>query len=215
VSTITKNRLTRTFGRKTSPPSKKESQPTAEKSTLSSADTVSFSQSAEAKPARKGLMTTAFVAGAAALSLATLLSPIGSEVAAEPAALEHPGSPFEMVRDADGKVVFHLGIGDEVVEPLAPTHKEAPHLTDRAYSKRGQTVCEQALQLGGNCDFEHAASVPTPYGDLIVEQNTDYSLDIYSNDGGHVGLKLESGGVDVKTENGSAYFLNDGSIIYR
>ena len=203
------------FSKRMSPPRRAKGSEPKKSSPKNCPDAVSISQAAASKPVSKGLLATAFFAGAAALSLASALSPTGGAAVAETPVLEQLGSPFELVKDNQGRVVVHLGIGDEVVDPLKATHREHPEVTDQAWLVRGQTVCEQAQQLGGTCDFERAASIPTIHGDMIVEQNSDHSLDIYSNDGGHVSLKLDARGVDVETGNGSGYFHNDGSIIYR
>jgi hypothetical protein len=193
-----------------SPPSHKPAESAGSTEGACPGDQVQLSSTASAKESGNGFLRTALLAGLAAVSVASALAPGVAD-----ACLEHVGAPFEMLRDTDGKVVFYTGIGNEVVEPLAPTHKEVPGAALESLSKRGETVCEQAVRLGGICDNEDAASIPTPYGSLIVEQNSDHSLDIYSNDGGHVGMKREAGGVDVRSENGDAFFHNNGHIDYR
>jgi hypothetical protein len=50
---------------------------------------------------------------------------------------------------------------------------------------------------------------------FCVEQDSEHPLDIYSNDGGHVGMTRDFDGVDVRTENGDAFFYNSAHIDYQ
>lgn len=174
-------------------------------------DAVSMSHAAT----RGALGTAKFltVSGLAALSLASgVVSPAAAHTLCMP---EHcPAAPVEMIRQNDGKVVLYTGIGDEVVDPFAPKHYEAPGARDAAWMQRGRTVCRQALELGGYCHSDTDAVVPSSYGPLRIKQNSPHTLETYSESGGHVRMRVESGGVDVKSEAGNAYFYNNGDLGY-
>lgn len=160
-----------------------------------------------------GSARTLAVSGLAALNLAGMMvSPAAAQTLCMP---EHsPSAPVELIRQNDGKVVLYTGIGDEVVDPHAPKHYEAPGAPDAAWMQRGRTVCQQAQELGGHCNSATDAVVPSVFGPLRVQQSGPDTLDTYSESGGYVRLRVEAGGVDVKSEAGNAFFYNNGDLGY-
>jgi hypothetical protein len=209
--------------RKSAPPSMEKSR----KVSLATLDGVNLTSAAtnETKVERSsGFLKAALLGGMAALSLATAMAPPAAaqalciqapcqvEQLAENWRHEHPGAPVEMLREADGDIVFNVGINDQVVHPDLVDHYTAPGADAASWNQRGETVCKQALDLGGRCDSDDIAYVTTPHGTLIVEQNEAHSIDVYSQNGGHINMKVKSGGVDVKTAEGNAFFYNNGHI---
>jgi hypothetical protein len=177
-------------------------------------------KSAEPKPP-SNLWATAMLGGMAALSLAGCVSSSPALAQAvnqtalpqiEQAAENWEGAPVELVRTANGEVLINLGIDDQVVNPDTGAHYRSAGADDASWSQRGETICKQALDIGGECEGQNIATVTTPHGTLIIEQNESNTIDIYSQDGGHTGINVQAEGIDVHTYRGDTYFANDGSI---
>jgi len=188
-------------------------------------DIVSLSAKARSSEKSSGLGKALLLGGMAALSLAAGTSgPAAAQALCVQAPCEveqifngleeHPGAPVEMIRHSSGEVHLYTGIENQVVHPDSAEHGQVLGSADAAWSRRGKTVCEQALNLGGECEGENIATVPTPYGTIIVEQNQAHSLDVYSQGGGHTRMEVEAGKVDVHTADWNAHFYNDGTIGY-
>jgi hypothetical protein len=125
------------------------------------------------------------------------------------------GAPVEILRTSNGEVVINLGIDNQVVNPDTGAHYQASGADNASWAQRGETICRQALDIGGECEGSNIATVPTPHGTLIIEQNESNSIDVYSQDGGHTGVSVQADGIDVQTYRGEAFFANDGSIRHR
>jgi len=202
------------FGRKSSPPKigkgPQISTPTC--------DDVALSGKAAEPKRSTGLLAVAMLGGLAAVTLAGCTSgaaaPLAPAVqeAVLPELQNFESAPVELMRTADGEVVVNLGIDDQVVNPDTGSHYRLPGVDNASWSQRGETVCQQALDLGGECQADNIALVTTPRGTLIIEQNEANSIDIYSQDGGHTGVSVQAEGVQVQTHRGQAYFANDGSV---
>lgn len=187
------------------------------------AESVTLSERARPLSGKKKIAGVALLAGMAALGLAASFSAASSPAACvvgpcqveEFLSGEQTGAPFQMVRQDDGEVAFHTGVGDRVVYPDLVAHKDSPEATLKAKDQLGESVCKQALDLGGRCDSEDIAYVDTPHGTLIIEQNDPTSVDIFSMDGGHVRMSAEKQGAEVNTNQGTAVFSYDGNITYK
>ena len=191
-------------------------------------DKVQFSATSKvakaAKPKKSsGFLKKAILGGMAALALATALAP---PVSAQALSLQAPtqveqmvenhqnydGAPVEMVRQHNGDVVFNVGINDQVVNPDTGNYYQYPGAMNLARSQAGESVCEQALDLGGSCDGDNIGYVPTPHGTLIVEQNSRTSVDAYSMTGDHTRVESATSGFDAQTQLGNAFFWKNGLI---
>jgi hypothetical protein len=215
---FTSNNSSAVFRKRSSPPSKE----TGPQPSSLACDGVSVSAKAtESKPA-SNLWSTAVLGGMAALSLAgcassgALNAPISEAAVPElqSTAGNWEAAPVELLRAPNGEVVINLGIDNQVVNPDTGAHYQAPGANNASWSQRGETICQQALDIGGECEASNIATVPTPHGTLIIEQNDSNTIDVYSQDGGHTGVSVQAGGVDVQTYRGGTYFANDGSILH-
>lgn len=177
-----------------------------------------------AKPkASSGFLKKAILGGMAALSLATTLAP---PVSAQALCIQAPcqveqmvenfqhydGAPVEMIRQHDGDVVFNVGINDQVVNPDSGAHYRYPGAMNLGSRQAGESVCEQALDLGGSCEGDNIGFVPTPHGTLIVEQNSRTSVDTYSMTGDHTRIESANSGMDAQTLQGNTFFWKSGLI---
>ena len=148
-------------------------------------------------------------------------SPMGPPVSQAPIPqMEVPAetwnsAPVELLRAPNGEVVINLGIDNQVVNPDNGNHYTLPGADNASWAQRGETVCKQALDIGGECEGENIATVTTPHGTLIIEQNDANSIDVYSQDGGHTGVRVQAEGIELQTYQGETYFANDGSVIPR
>lgn len=207
----------RALGKLSSPP-RRDLGPQASTATC---DDVSLSAGAARRKQSSKLWTAAVLGGLAAVSLAgcmtnSALAPAIAESAlpqVQNTSFEY--APVELIRTADGEVVINLSIGDRVVNPDSGTHYQVLGSEEASWDQRGETICKQALDLGGECEADNIATITTPRGTLIIEQNEANSIDVYSQDGGHTGVKVQAGGIEVQTFRGGAYFANDGSVITR
>lgn len=205
--------------RKSSPPSKKMEP----QNSSSTCDDVTLSaKSAEKKP-MSNLWAKAMLGGLAVMSVAGCVNShaLGTAITQtaspeiEKAAEHWDGAPVELIRGANGEVVVNLGIGDQVVNPDRAVHYRAEGAEVASWDQRGETVCKQALDIGGECEGENIATVTTPHGTLIIEQNDANSIDIYSQEGGHTGVRVQAEGIEVQTFKGETFFANDGAILRR
>lgn len=190
----------------------------------STCDDVSVSAQAAESKAPSNIWAAAMLGGMAALSLAGCVSysPVLATTINQSAlpqiektADNFEGAPVEILRTSNGEVVINLGIDNQVVNPDTGAHYQAPDADNASWAQRGETICRQALDIGGECEGSNIATVPTPHGTLIIEQNESNSIDVYSQDGGHTGVSVQADGIDVQTYRGEAFFANDGSIRHR
>ena len=190
---------------------------------VGSRDAVSLSGNASAPKRPSSLWATAVLGGMAALSLAGCVtsSPMGPPISQAPvpqmevSAESWESAPVELLRAPNGEVVINLGIDNQVVNPDNGNHYRLPGADNASWTQRGETVCKQALDIGGECEGENIATVTTPHGTLIIEQNDSNSIDVYSQDGGHTGVRVQAEGIELQTFRGETYFANDGSVIPR
>lgn len=181
-------------------------------------DGVSLSAKAAEKKPSSNLWATALLGGLAVVAVAGCVSSpaLGTAINhTAPPQIEKAGAPVELIRNANGEVVINIGIGDQVVNPDTGEHYKAPGAETASWDQRGETICKQALDIGGECEGENIATVTTPRGTLIIEQNEANSIDIYSQEGGHTGVKVQAEGIEVQTHKGHTYFANDGMILHR
>ena len=207
------------LGKRSSPP-RIDSAPEV---TVASSDDVCLSGKAAEPKRPSSLWATAVLGGMAAVSLAGCVtsSPMGPPVSQAPIPqMEVPAetwnsAPVELLRAPNGEVVINLGIDNQVVNPDNGNHYTLPGADNASWAQRGETVCKQALDIGGECEGENIATVTTPHGTLIIEQNDANSIDVYSQDGGHTGVRVQAEGIELQTYQGETYFANDGSVIPR
>lgn len=215
-STLAPYKSTQAMGRKSSPPVRASGPQVAGPT----CDEVSVSSKAADTPRASNLWTTAMLGGLAAVTLAGCMSTSAVDPAIAKTALPEiqaqaqtwESAPVELLRTASGDVVVNIGIDNQVVNPDTGQHARLPGADSASWAQRGETVCQQALDLGGECQADNIALVTTPRGTLIIEQNEANSIDIYSQDGGHTGVSVQAGGIKVETHQGSRFFANDGTV---
>ncbi|MGE0494126.1 MAG: hypothetical protein AB7S38_33255 [Vulcanimicrobiota bacterium] len=131
------------------------------------------------------------------------------------------GAPFALYRH-NGEVVVNVGIGDQVIFPNGLegdyAHYRLPGAEANAVHQDGESVCKQALDLGGaRCAGENAAYLQSPSGTVFVEQTGVNTLHIVNADGADITVESQPKGVDAKASYpdqfiGGAHFYNDGQI---
>jgi hypothetical protein len=171
-----------------SPPQRGEAKNLSDKPS-SSADSVDLSMGRV--PEEKSAMTLgkigllamgALSIGLGAANLAASSSAPEVELGCAESACENDGpilhsdeewgtSSFQLTRQQDGDVVVQFGHGDTVVNPAKNEIYESPGAAAQGTSQLGESLCEQAVDLGGHCVTDGLAFIPNgQHGILQVEQ---------------------------------------------
>ena len=109
---------------------------------------------------------------------------------------------FQLVRQQDGDVVVQFGKDDTVVNPAENSIYELPGAAHRATYQLGESLCEQAADLGGECVTKSLAFIPNgEHGVLQVEQTGGETIVA-----GPMELSFEEHGVKVGKPGRDAFF---------
>ena len=78
---------------------------------------------------------------------------------------------FQLTRQQDGDVVVQFGKGDTVVNPAENKIYDSPGAAKAGMNQLGESLCEQAMDLGGDCVTDSLVFIPNgEHGILQVEQ---------------------------------------------
>lgn len=78
---------------------------------------------------------------------------------------------FQLTRQNDGDVVVQFGKGDTVVNPAENKIYDSPGAAKAGMNQLGESLCEQAMDLGGDCVTDSLVFIPNgEHGILQVEQ---------------------------------------------
>lgn len=78
---------------------------------------------------------------------------------------------FQLTRQNDGDVVVQFGQEDLVVNPAEQQYYKSPGASHAGTYQLGESLCEQALDLGGDCITPNLVVIPNgAHGLLQVEQ---------------------------------------------
>lgn len=124
--------------------------------------------------------------------------------------VEYEAMPFNLSRDFNGDVVVAFDQGDRVFNPADNNAYDAPRAAFLANYGRGQNLCEQANNLGGDCVTPNLAFIPNgPHGTLQIEQTADGTINI-----GSAQLKRDDQGVYVDRPGPDVLYQYDGDVIH-
>ena len=116
--------------------------------------------------------------------------------------------PFNLSREEGGDVVVAFDQQDRVFNPGHNDVYDSPRAAFQANYQRGESLCEQAADLGGHCATESLAFIPNGHhGTLQVEQVGPSTINI-----GPAQMTRNHDGVHVDRPGPDVYLQDNGLI---